>query len=87
MINDPTNPSTYGFKPKKLTVPKGTKVTWVNTTSAPHTVMSDDGKFKSSDPSAPIVKGQMYSFTFNTAGKFTYKCGIHPPQVGEIDVQ
>src|SRR6266852_4899440 len=38
-----TATGTFGFSPATLTIKVGTTVTWTNTTSAPHTVTSDDG--------------------------------------------
>ena len=92
MVTDAKNPSGFAFKDPTsgtdvTTITKGTKVTWVNTTNIPHTVASDDGKFKSSDPAKVIMQNQMYSVVFATAGTFKYHCSIHPPQVGTIIVQ
>jgi plastocyanin len=87
MVTDKNNPSGFGFSPQTMTIKKGTTVTWVNVTTIPHTVTSDDRKFPSSDPSKPVMQGQMYSFTFTTAGTFKYHCAIHPLQVGTITVQ
>jgi len=92
MVTDAKNPSGFAFKDATsgtdvTTITKGTKVTWVNATNIPHTVMSDDGKFKSSDPAKVIMQNQMYSVVFATAGTFKYHCSIHPPQVGTITVQ
>ncbi len=92
MVTDTKNPSGFAFKDPTsgtdvTTIKKGTKVTWINATSIPHTVVSDDGKFKSSDPAKVIMQNQMYSVVFATAGTFKYHCSIHPPQVGTIIVQ
>jgi plastocyanin len=76
----------FAFSPATLTVAKGTKVTWMNEDSTPHQIASDSGSAVSfSGPAIP--QGQSYSFTFNTAGEFSYHCAIHPSMLGKIIVQ
>jgi len=74
----------FAFQPSALTVKAGTTVTWVNQDSAAHTVVSDSGGEISSQD---IPNGQSYSHTFNTAGTYTYHCGIHPSMKGTIVVE
>lgn len=64
----------FSFSPLKLTVKKGTTVTWTNQDSAPHTVTSDSG---SELASLSLSKGQFYSHTFNEVGTFEYHCKFH----------
>jgi plastocyanin len=80
------NNGKYAFSPATLTISKGTKVVWTNTSDAPHTVTSDDGKFTSSNAANSIAKNQTYSFVFNTAGTFKYHCSIHPYMTATITV-
>jgi plastocyanin len=76
----------FTFSPATLTIAKGAKVTWTNEDSAPHQIVSDPGSAVSfSGPQIP--QGQNYSFTFDTAGTFSYHCGIHPSMLGKIVVQ
>jgi amicyanin len=78
----------YAFSPATLTVKVGTTVTWTNTTSAPHTVTSDDGKSFDSGISHPIsASGGTFSFTFNKPGTYAYHCQIHPFMKATIIVQ
>jgi len=65
----------FGFAPATLTIKAGTTITWKNTSSAPHTVTSDDRKAFASDT---IDTGGTFSFTFKNAGTFPYHCTIHP---------
>lgn len=62
----------FTFNPATITIPKGTTVTWTQKDSAPHTVTTDifdsDG----------LSQGQAFSYTFNQAGTFEYRCTIHP---------
>ena len=80
--------STFAFSPASLTIKAGTTVMWKNTTQAPHTVTSDDGKSFDSGSANPITaQGGTFSFTFNTPGTFAYHCSIHPFMKATIIVQ
>ena len=77
----------YCFKPPTLTVNKGTKVVWTNTTGAPHTVtrctMSacqvNGGTGKQTKFGSPttIAPHKTYAFTFTLAGTYRYYCKVH----------
>ena len=72
----------FAFTPQTLTVKAGTKVTWTNSDSAPHTVTSTDGPSTSASPtglfdSGQLASGASYSFTFTKAGTYFYECTIH----------
>ena len=71
------------FKPAKLTVKVGEKVTWTNNDDCDHTVECKDAGMKS----GVIHRGDTFSFTFDKAGKYHYKCRLHPRMKGEIDVE
>jgi plastocyanin len=73
----------FSFKPAELEVTRGTAVQWTNQDGAAHTVVADDGSFKSPE----LATGQVFKFTFAKAGTFTYKCTIHPSMVGQIIVK
>ena len=78
----------FAFSPATLTIKAGTAVTWKNTTTASHTVTSDDGKSFDSGTSNPITaQTGTFSFTFATAGTFAYHCAIHPFMKATIIVQ
>ena len=71
------------FSPATLTVSAGTKVTWVNEDTTPHTV-TDKGKvFRS----AALDTKDSFSYTFASPGEFTYFCTIHPMMIGKIIVK
>lgn len=83
-----TNMITYkGFEvvQKAITVKKGTTVTWKNEDSAQHDVtpVTETEEFKTSEL---FGKGETYSVTFNTVGKFSYFCSPHPYMKGSIEV-
>jgi plastocyanin len=68
------NINNFAFIPSSLNIRKGTKVTWVNNDSVPHTITSDSGNLLQSPTLSP---GQSFSFTFTTAGNYNYHCSIH----------
>ena len=72
----------FAFAPQTLTVKAGTKVTWTNSDSTPHTVTSTDGPSTSASPnglfdSGQLASGASFSFTFAKAGTYYYECTIH----------
>jgi plastocyanin len=74
----------YAFSPVKLTVKKGTRVTWVNNTDAPHTVTGQKSWHFSSSTFSPNGK---VSTVFNKAGTYHYVCSIHPYMKATIVVK
>ncbi len=71
------------FVPQTVTVKVGTTVVWTNKDQVDHNVTADDGSFASGN----IAPGGTFSYTFNTAGTYDYKCTIHQPaMVGTIIV-
>lgn len=82
-INAAEGGSSYVFKPAKVTIKVGTKVTWKNPTDAPHTVtsMTSSWKFDKS-----LDEGKTVSFTFKKAGTYKYHCTFHEGMVGTIKV-
>ncbi len=73
----------FAFSPSTLTVSVGTKVTWTNKDGTTHTVTSDTGVFNSGN----VANGGSYTYTFNTAGTFSYHCSIHSTMTGTIVVK
>jgi plastocyanin len=58
-----------GFNPESLTVKVGSAVTWANASKNSETVTSDTaGLFDS----GPLNTGAVFTYTFSTAGTFTY---------------
>src|SRR5882724_8051507 len=72
----------FTFEPQVLTVPVGTKITWVNDDDIPHLISEKDGKFHS----AALDTNDSYSETFSVAGTIEYYCAIHPHMTGRIVV-
>jgi len=74
----------YAFRPKTLTVAPGTRVTWTNTDSGSHTIVSDTGAFTAS---ATLATGHSFTHTFSTTGTYRYHCGLHAFMIGRVVVQ
>ena len=73
----------FAFAPATLTVKAGTTVTWSNRDDEPHTVNENDKRFKS----GTMDTGDQYSYTFSSAGTFSYFCALHPKMTGQIIVE
>ena len=71
------------FIPNEITVAPGTTVTWVNTEAMPHTIVDLNKGFRSKT----LVKDARFSFTFTTAGDYSYLCSIHPNMKGKVVVK
>ncbi len=67
-----------------VTVPAGTRVTWVNHDDIPHTVVSED---LTTFRSRPLDTDEKFSFTFKKAGTYKYFCSIHPKMTAQIVVR
>jgi plastocyanin len=78
-----SQPSSYKYSPKTISVRVGDTVTWDNRSSAAegHTV-SGDGL-----DSGTMKQGDDYSFKFNEAGTFKYVCEFHPTMKGTVQVK
>lgn len=86
------------YRPRTLTVPAGTAVTWSQQDPGFHTVTSGsvskdasgsvatspDGTFDS----GRLARGKEFTFTFSEGGTYTYFCEIHPATMsGRIEVE
>jgi plastocyanin len=75
----------FSFKPAKITIKRGTRVSWINKDSAEHTATANNGR---SFDSGLLRKGQRYSHTFKKAGKqYAYYCEPHPHMKGSVTVK
>jgi len=73
----------FAFNPATITVKKGDTVTWQNSDSATHRVVSDDGTFDLGDQAS----GATVKFTFTKSGTFNYHCSIHSSMKGVVIVK
>jgi plastocyanin len=70
------------FSPATITVTAGTTITWTNKDAVSHTVTSNSGLFNSGN----LSTNSTYSFTFSTAGSYSYYCAIHPSMTAKVVV-
>ena len=71
------------FAPEAVTVPVGATVTWTNRDEFAHNVVADDRSWRSDD----LGKDIPFTHTFDTAGTFSYYCGIHNYMTGRVVVR
>jgi len=71
----------FAFHPPTLTVAKGTKVTFSNTSAVTHTA-TRNGSFDT----GRIKPGTAVAVRFKQKGTFAYHCEIHPLMHGKIVV-
>jgi plastocyanin len=63
----------FVFKPKQVTITKGTAVVWINQEGETHTATADDKRFDSGD----LPAGGIFAFTVTEAGTIPYYCDYH----------
>ena len=82
--SDSSTPEPYS--PSSLTITGGTKVSWINNDSVPHTVTEEvpGGSSASKFDSGIFGPGQIFEHTFSQAGTVKYFCTIHPFMSGEV---
>jgi len=73
----------FSFTPQEITVQLGTTVTWVNQDDVPHTVVSNDNKFKSK----ALDTDDKFSFTFKEPATYAYFCSVHPKMTAKVIVK
>lgn len=73
----------FMFMPASVTVKAGTRVTWTNHDSSPHTATSNTGAFDT----GAIKDGQSMSVTLRKPGAYAYHCDFHPFMKGTITVR
>lgn len=74
----------FEFKPQKITLKPGTKVTWTNGDTAIHSVK--DTSPLATPVSKDMAKGDPFSITYEKPGSYSYICGIHNYMTGTVDV-
>jgi len=71
----------------RITVPVGTKITWVNLGSQGHTATSNLAVKAGGFDTGMIQPGQSGSVVLNKVGTFNYYCTPHPWMIGQIIVR
>lgn len=75
----------YAYSPASLTVHVGDTVTWIQHDTAPHDVVTTSAPVAFRSPQ--LSQGQSWSYTFRTAGTYSYYCSVHPDMRAQITVQ
>jgi plastocyanin len=73
----------FTFSPAKLTVAKGTEVTWTNQDDIPHSIVLTAIGVRSK----PLDSDGSFTYRFDKAGTFSYMCGLHPQMHGQVVVR
>ena len=73
------------FNPAEIKIKAGSKLTWVNYDSSPHTVSSDSGE-KTELNSEMLAEGDSYGHTFDYPGVYNYHCSIQKNMKGKVVV-
>ena len=80
----PVRISNFEFKPRKILVKPGTKVTWTNDDTQIHDVK--DTSPLANPPGPPMPKGDTFAITYAQPGSYSYVCEIHPYMTGTVEV-
>ena len=80
----PVDISNFEFKPQKVTVRAGTKVTWTNRDTAIHDIK--DTSPLNNPQGKEMSKGDTFSITYAQPGTYSYICGIHQYMTGSVEV-
>ena len=73
----------FKFGPDKLTVTKGSSVTWLNRDDIPHSIVLTALGIRSK----ALDTDKDFTYRFDKAGTFAYVCGLHPAMHGQIVVK
>jgi plastocyanin len=80
----PVKIANFEFKPPKVVVKPGTKVTWTNDDTTIHDIK--DTSPLASPVSNDLAKGDTFSITYAQPGSYSYICGIHQYMTGTVEV-
>ena len=73
----------FTFSPVKLSIAKGTEVTWTNDDDIPHTIVLTGIGVRTK----AIDTDKTFAYRFDKAGTFAYICGLHPQMHGQVVVK
>ena len=71
----------FAFRPRNLTIARGTVVRWVNRGGRTHTTTSNTSLWDRT-----LAPGESFRRRFRRMGTFAYHCSIHPQMTGTITV-
>lgn len=77
------NIADYKFGPQDIKVKVGTTVTWTNNDSVRHNVAGINNDL----PEGKLIgRGETYTYTFDKAGVYKYRCTPHPYMLASVTV-
>ena len=71
----------FAFRPRSLTIARGTVVRWVNRGNRTHTTTSNTSLWNHT-----LAPDETFRRRFRRMGTFAYHCSIHPQMTGTITV-
>jgi plastocyanin len=71
------------FVPAQISVAAGTRITWTNDDSMPHSVTAADNGLDS----GPIMPGKTFQWTATDTGTIAYHCIFHPSMTAQLTVR
>jgi plastocyanin len=74
---------TQTYVPAQTSIAAGTRITWINDDSMPHSVTAADNRFDS----GPILPGKSFEWTATGSGTIAYHCIFHPSMTATLTVQ
>jgi len=80
VVKGVSGPAGFHWKPKTTNVTRGTRVTW-KAVAGTHTVTAYRGSW---NKNTTINQGQSTSFTFNSAGTYSFRCLFHSSLVNGV---
>ncbi|WP_223148665.1 cupredoxin domain-containing protein [Aeromicrobium ginsengisoli] len=75
----------YAYGSGSMSITQGDTVTWTNQDSVPHDVVVTSGPAKFRSPM--LTKGKSWSYTFASAGAYSYTCSVHPDMHATISAK
>ena len=72
----------FAYVPAVVRVHAGDRVVFVNDDDEPHTVTAADGSFDSGG----LDRAQRWEHVFTVAGRYAYRCEMHPMMAGTVVV-
>jgi plastocyanin len=78
------NVTPTGFQPEEVVIRPGDTVTWRNTDTKPHRIVSRTNAFP---PSPMLAPGRSYSFRFGTPSAYSYESTAMPSRLGYVFVR
>ena len=73
----------FTFGPGKLTVVRGSQVTWTNQDDIPHSIVLTALGVRSK----VLDTDKAFTYQFDKPGTYTYICGLHPFMHGQVVVK